>query len=392
MTTPDRDRLDRVRREMVSARLDALICRLPENIVYLTDTWPQHAFSVVVFTKDGNSILFVPEVEVDYADPAWTRVLPFGWGLLKDGDLYANYRRLLSQAKQEFGLRQARIGIELSFEVVGPSYRSAEPVVPALPWKAMLDEVFAGCELVDAAAFLQSVRACKTPYELRKLRLANEIAEMGMREFLARLEPGMTEAQVGAVVEGKIRADGPGHQGARLVRAMAEVGTGPVGSTKGTLLVPSSTRTVEQGDIVMVELATVVDGYWSDLTYVAVAGKPTDRQKEVHNAVLEAQQAAARQVRAGALFSDPDAAARRVLEKAGLAEYFVHITGHGVGLRYHEFVPFLMPGADGVLQEGMVTSVEPGVYIEGFGGIRIEDNVAVGPEGPQFLSTPRKPW
>jgi Xaa-Pro aminopeptidase len=256
----------------------------------------------------------------------------------------------------------------------------------------MLDEVFAGCELVDAAAFLQSVRACKTPYELRKLRLANEIAEMGMREFLARLEPGMTEAQVGAVVESKIRADGLGHQGARLVRAMAEVGTGPIGSTKGTLLVPSSTRTVKQGDIVMVELATVVDGYWSDLTYVAVAGKPTDRQKEVHNAVLEAQQAAARQVRAGALFSDPDAAARRVLEKAGLAEYFVHITGHGVGLRYHEFVPFLMPGADGVLQEGMVTSVEPGVYIEGFGGIRIEDNVAVGADGPQFLSTPRKPW
>jgi len=392
MTAPDVDRLDRVRREMVAARLDALICRLPENVVYLTDYWPHHAFSVAVLTKDGKSILFVPEVEVDYTDPAWARVTSFGWGLLKDGDLYANYRRLLSQVRQELGLKSARIGTEQSFEVVGPSYRSAEPVVPAQPWKVMLDEVFAGCELVDAAAFLQSVRSCKTPYELGKLRRANAIAEMGMREFLARLEPGMTEAQVGAVVEAKIRADGPGHQGARLVRAMAEVGTGPVGSTKGTLLVPSSTRKVEAGDIVMVELATVVDGYYSDLTYVAVAGEPTARQKEVYNAVLEAQQAAARELRPGALFSDPDAAARRVLEKAKLAEYFVHITGHGVGLRYHEFVPFLMPGAEGVLQEGMVTSVEPGVYIEGFGGIRIEDNVAVGADGPLFLSTPRKPW
>ena len=392
MTAPDVDRLDRVRREMVAARLDALICRLPENVVYLTDYWPHHAFSVAVLTKDGKSILFVPEVEVDFTDPAWARVTSFGWGLLKDGDLYANYRRLLSQVRQELGLKSARIGTEQSFEVVGPSYRSAEPVVPAQPWKVMLDEVFAGCELVDAAAFLQSVRSCKTPYELGKLRRANAIAEMGMREFLARLEPGMTEAQVGAVVEAKIRADGPGHQGARLVRAMAEVGTGPVGSTKGTLLVPSSTRKVEAGDIVMVELATVVDGYYSDLTYVAVAGEPTARQKEVYNAVLEAQQAAARELRPGALFSDPDAAARRVLEKAKLAEYFVHITGHGVGLRYHEFVPFLMPGAEGVLQEGMVTSVEPGVYIEGFGGIRIEDNVAVGADGPLFLSTPRKPW
>jgi Xaa-Pro aminopeptidase len=377
---------------MVAARLDALVCRLPENLVYLTDYWPHHAFSVVVFAKDGTSVLFLPEVEVDFADPAWSRITTFGWGLLKDGDLYANYRHLLSQERHDLGLKTARIGVEKSFEVVAPSYRSAEPVVPAQPWNDVLAEAFEGCELVDAAPFLSSVRTCKTAYELDKMRLANEIAEMGMREFLARLTPGMTEAAVGALVEAKIRSDGPGHRGARLVRAMAEVGTGPIGSTKGTLLVPSSPRKVAEGDIVMVELATVVDGYWSDLTYVAVAGEPNARQKEVHNAVLEAQQAAAGQLRPGAKFSDPDAAARKVLDKAGLAGNFVHITGHGVGLRYHEFVPFLMPGADGVLQEGMVTSVEPGVYIEGFGGIRIEDNVAVGADGPLFLSTPRQPW
>jgi Xaa-Pro aminopeptidase len=232
----------------------------------------------------------------------------------------------------------------------------------------------------------------KSSYEQNKLRVANEIAEMGMKEFLTQLKPGMTESQVGAIVEGKIRSEGPGHKGARLVRPMAEVGAGPVGSTKGTLLVPSSTRKVAKGDIVMVELATVVDGYWSDLTYCAVAGTPSARQVEVYNRVLEAEQAAARELRPGAPASAPDSAARKVLEKAGLDKYFVHITGHGVGLRYHEFIPFLVPGATSPLQEGMVTSVEPGVYIEGFGGIRIEDNVAVGSQGPVFLSTPRKPW
>jgi Xaa-Pro aminopeptidase len=97
-------------------------------------------------------------------------------------------------------------------------------------------------------------------------------------------------------------------------------------------------------------------------------------------------------MRPGASFSDPDTAARQVLEKAGLGEYFVHITGHGVGLRYHEFIPFLMPGASGKLEKGMVSSVEPGIYIPGFGGLRIDDNVAVGEDGPIFLSTPRKPW
>jgi Xaa-Pro aminopeptidase len=84
--------------------------------------------------------------------------------------------------------------------------------------------------------------------------------------------------------------------------------------------------------------------------------------------------------------------ARKVLEDAQLGEYFVHVTGHGLGFRFHESTPFLMPGATGTLAEGMVSSVEPGVYIPDFGGIRIEDDVAVGKDAPIFLSTPRKPW
>jgi Xaa-Pro dipeptidase len=385
-------RWDRLREAMKSAQLDALICRLPENVVYLTDYWPHHGFSVAILPKEGKPLLFLPEVEAEFASPAWCEVTTFGWGLLKDRDLYENYQELIGRAKSSLALQHARIGVERSFEVVGPTYRAAEPVVPAQPWSQLLAKLFEDGQLADATELLQTVRAVKTEYELRKLRVANEIAEMGMKEFLAKLAPGMTEAQVGALVECKIRSDGPGYKGARLVRPMAEVGTGPVGSTKGTLLVPSSTRKVGKGDIVMVELATVVDGYWSDLTYCAVAGTPTPRQVEIHNRVLEAQQAAAGELCPGAPASAPDTAARKVLEGAGLGAYFVHITGHGVGLRYHEFIPILVPGATGLLQEGMVTSVEPGVYIEGFGGIRIEDNVAVGPKGPVFLSTPREPW
>lgn len=388
----DRFRLERLRQQMAEAKVDALICRLPENVVYLTDYWPHHGFSVAILAEGHQPLLLVPEVEQEYTADDWADVIAFGWGLLKDADLYQNYQALLDQARDRLRLARATIGVERSFEITGPTYRAAEPVVPAAPWTALLGEVFAEARLVDAADLLQASRAVKSDYELQKLRVAAHIAEMGLLEFLSRLEPGMTEAQVGALVEQKIRSDGPGYEGARLVRAFAEVGAGPVGSTRGTLLVPSTTRQVVEGDIVMVELATVVDGYWSDLTRVAVAGEPTQRQREVYNQVLEAQQAAARQMRPGASFADPDRAAREVLEAAGLGEYFVHITGHGVGLRYHEFIPMLMPGAAGQLQTGMVSSVEPGVYIPDFGGIRIEDEVAVGTEGPIFLSGPCKPW
>ncbi len=392
MNNTDRYRIERLQKLMADAGLDALVCRLAENVVYLTDYWPHHGFSVVVMPQNGTPLLFVPEVELEYTDPAWAEVSTFGWGLLKDGDLYENYSRLLTGAAEKLGLKGKKIGVEQTYEVTGPTYRSAEPVTPAKPWADLLESVFSGSTLVDVNDFLSGARAIKSKYELEKLRLANEIAEMGILYALDELKPGMTEAQVGALIEYKIRADGPGFKGARLVRAMAEVAAGPVGSTKGTLLIPSTTYKIQPGDFVMIELATAVDGYWSDLTYMAVVGEPSQRQKEVYNALLQAQQAAVQQMRAGATFSDPDTAARKVLEAAGLGEYFVHITGHGVGFRYHEFIPFLMPGLGGKLEEGMVSSVEPGVYIPDFGGLRIEDNVAVGAQGPVLLSTPRKPW
>jgi Xaa-Pro aminopeptidase len=392
MSQIDKPRLERLQKMMAKDNLAALVCRLPENVVYLSDYWPHHGFSGAILPVTGEPLVFVPEVEQEFAELGWAKVQPFGWGLLKDGDLYENYRRILTQAHKSLGLNGMKIGMDKSIEVVSSPYRAAEPVIRATPWNDLMADVFSDAVLLDASDLLQNARAIKSDYTMKKLRIANEISEMGINDALLKLKPGMTEAQLGALVEYKIRADGPGYKGARLMRASCEVAAGPVNSMKATLLIPSSDYVIKEGDLVMIELATIVDGYWSDLTYMAVAGQPSKRQKELYNHLLEAQQAAAQQMRPGASFSDPDTAARQVLEKAGLGEYFVHITGHGVGLRYHEFIPFLMPGASGVLEKGMVSSVEPGIYIPGFGGLRIEDNVAVGENGPIFLSTPRKPW
>ena len=392
MAQIDVERLGTLQKKMVEQNLAAMVCRLPENIVYLTDYWPHHGFSFVVFPQKGKAQLYIPEVEEEYTSPDWADVTTFGWGLLKDGDLYENFRRLLTSACKSLDLNGKTVGVEQSFEVTAPTYRAAEPVVPGKPWHDLIGSVFSNSQVVDVNNFISSARSTKTAYEIEKLRITNEIAEMGLNYAISNLKPGLTEVQVGAMVEYKIRSDGPGYKDARLVRAFAEVGAGPVGSTKGTLLIPSTTYTLQQGDFVMIELATDVDGYFSDLTYMAVVGEPDKRQKEVYNHLLDAQQAAAYALKPGASCDAPDRAARKILDAAGLGKYFVHITGHGVGHRYHEFIPFLMPGASARLEEGMVTSIEPGVYIEGFGGLRIEDNVAVGKDGPIFLSTPRKPW
>lgn len=392
MAKIDLERLETLQKKMVEQNFAALICRLPENVVYLTEYWPHHGFSFVVFPQKGKAQLFIPEVEEEYTSQDWANVTTFGWGLLKDGDLYENYRRLLTGVCKSLDLSGKKVGVEQSFEVTAPTYRAAEPVVPGKPWHDLIGSVFSSSQVVDVNDFISGARSTKTAYEIEKLRIANEIAEMGINYAIANLKPGLTEAQVGAMIEYKIRADGPGYKGARLVRAFAEVGAGPVGSTRGTLLIPSTTYSLQQGDFVMIELATDVDGYFSDLTYMAVVGEPNKRQKEVYNHLLEAQQAAAFALKPGASCDVPDLAARKVLDAAGLGKYFVHITGHGVGHRYHEFIPFLLPGTSAKLEEGMVTSIEPGVYIEGFGGLRIEDNVAVGKNGPIFLSTPRKPW
>ncbi|MHA2265576.1 MAG: M24 family metallopeptidase, partial [Candidatus Thorarchaeota archaeon] len=345
-------RVQRLQELMSEAGLKALVCRLPENVVYLTEHWPHHGISVAVLPENGRPTLFIPEVEQEWGNEDWADVVPFGWALLKDQDLYISYRQLLGEVVSRLGLKNAKVGVEQALEVVGTTYRHAEPIVPAAPWTAMLEEVFVDAELVDITDLMQTAKLVKTEYDLERLRVANEIAHIGASKFLEDLKPGMSEVEISALIEGTIRAKGAGYKGARLVWAEAEVASGPVNTSKANLLIPSTDRVIEEGDLIMVEMATVMDGYYSDLTYMAVAGTPSDRQREVHNAVLEAQQAGAEQMRPGNSYADPDNAARKVLEDAGLGEYFVHVTGHGLGFRFHESVPFLMPGATGTLVEG----------------------------------------
>jgi Xaa-Pro aminopeptidase len=178
-------------------------------------------------------------------------------------------------------------------------------------------------------------------------------------------------------------------RGARGVAFETIVASGPNGARPHAR---PSERRIEEGDLVVVDCGALVDGYRSDMTRTFCVGDPKPIEMVgVLDAVLAAQRAGVRAVRPGAIASEVDAACRRSLEEDGYLDYFVHGTGHGVGLMIHEDPP-IHRESTATLTEGAVVTVEPGVYLPGTGGARIEDTIAVTASGPRLLTKSTKDW
>ena len=382
----DQERLERTRNALASAGLDALVCRLPENVLMLTGYWPMNGFAFLVFPAEGEPTLIAPEAEQGYAQESWTRdVRLFPWGLVDSGDPFAHIAQLLGQCAADLGLKGGRIGYEWIFEFVASPYVAGEPGVFSQISLGMVGEAF-GEGLVDATDLIHKLRAAKTLEETEHLRTVNEIAKMGLQAFCDHVVPGTSEIEIAAAVESAIMTGGTDHKGVRAARAWASVLSGPNAAVAYKPHLLSSQRRLEAGEMALLELAVVADGWWADLTRTRVAGVARDEDRERWQIVIEAQRAACDAIQPGVPAREVDRAAREIIEQHGLGAYFVHHTGHGLGLRYHEPEPFLHPSVAALLEEGMVTSVEPGIYVEGWGGMRCEDNVLVTEKGAEVLS------
>lgn len=375
-----------MKQAMEEEQLDALICCLPENVLLLSGYWPLVGFSFLVFPLDGEPTCIVPRSEEKEArgELWWDRYVSFAYGVLEAGDPYEHVEQALES--MFFGHNWSRIGIEGSFECVAPPWNAAEHAVPADTTRRILEGVFGAERLVDASDFLHAQRARKTRAETKKLRVANEVASFGLQAFSELVAPGITGVELVAEVERAIMVRGTGYKGAKRVRGFAQVATGPLETSVGYQPMEiSTTRKMESGDLALLELGVVVDGFWSDRTRVRSAGSAKDQAVDVFEVVSRAQSAAIERVRAGAAAREVDEAARAVIRDAGYAAMFPHVTGHGVGLRYHEPTPLICPGSDLTLEPGMVCSVEPGIYFPEMGGIRLEDNVVVTETGCEVL-------
>lgn len=376
----------RVRQVLAASGLAALICRLPDNLVCLADYYPQVGLSFVVYPADGEPTLIVPRPERGLVTAGLiSDIRTFETWRLIDPPPLESIGRLLAQVVAEKKLAGRPVGYEGSFEAVSPSQMSGEPYVFAQPTKNLLGQLI-GDSLVDATDALNEIRAVKLPREIAKLRLANEVAGIGLRVFKEQAQPGRTEAQVAAAVEAAIYAS-VGYKGVRSARAWAQVFSGP-NTIEGWYYPVSTNRVIEPHDTVMIELGTVVDGYWSDLTRtVAAGGRAHARVRELYHLVEHAQRAALLAARSGVTGRAADAAARAVFAEVDLVDCFQHHTGHGLGFRYHEPIPSVHPASPHTLEVGHVHSIEPGLYAPEFGGVRIEDDAVILEHGAEFLSS-----
>jgi len=236
-------------------------------------------------------------------------------------------------------------------------------------------------KLVTVEGLVESLRAVKEDGEIELIRKAAAITDAAFEHVEGTIKAGMTEKQVAWELEKSLRENGSQALPFEII-----VASGPQAALPHA---KPSERVIKEGEPVVIDMGAKYGGYASDLTRTICTGAPDDTFKKVYNTVLDAQTAAMSIINAGMTGQQADSAAREIIEKAGYGEAFGHSLGHGVGLAAHE-LPRLGPDSDETLTEGMVFTVEPGIYLSGWGGVRIEDTVVMEQGKVRVLSQARK--
>jgi Xaa-Pro aminopeptidase len=231
--------------------------------------------------------------------------------------------------------------------------------------------------LVAVKGWIEELRTVKSPLEIERIRRSVHTNSQAFEQTVGSVRTGMTERDLAAELEYRMR---------RLGAEKPAFETIVAGGVRSALPHAQPTGApFRTGELIVVDMGVIEEGYCSDMTRMLLPGSPGARVKRTYKAVLEAQLAAIDAVRAGARTAAVDAAARNVLKGYGLDQAFIHSTGHGLGLEIHE-PPRLGKRDKSRLQAGMAITIEPGVYLEGFGGIRIEDTVVVTEKGCEILT------
>ena len=344
----------RLRTLLPDADVDALLVTHLPNVRYLTAFTGSSAMLLVtedalVFTSDGRYRTQADEQLTAAAVDARIEI----------GATVAQQRAALAAAIPP----SARVGLEAH----------------AVTWAQQRDlgAAFAGHELVPTSGLVERLRRVKETGEIARIRAACAIADDALAAMLPRLVNRPTERDFALELEVEMRRRGASGNSFDPI-----VASGPNGAKPHAR---PSARPIEPGELVVIDFGCIVDGYCSDMTRTVSVGDPGPEARRVWDVVRESQWAGRDAVRAGADCAAVDRACRDIIEAAGWGDSFVHGTGHGVGLEIHE-EPRVAASARDTLEPGSVVTVEPGVYLPGVGGVRIEDTVVVTPDGADPLT------
>lgn len=344
-------RLQRLREQFAAREIDAVIVGKPENRRYLSGFTGSAALLVITRSK---AVLYT---DFRYTEQAAAEAPHFQVVEPGRGKQLAMVADLLKAEGAQ------RIGFEGDYVVLDEYERYHHSL--------------ADFDLLSVTGLIEEIRYLKDPAELDAMRRAAAIADAGFQHVLGYIRPGVRELDVALELEFFMRRQGAEGLAFDTIVASGVRSSLPHGH--------ASEKVIEAGDLVTLDFGCRYQGYCSDMTRTVMVGEPTDKQREIYDIVLRAQLAGVAACKAGITGQTLDAACRDLIKAAGYGDAFGHSTGHGVGLYIHEG-PRAAAGSEDVLQAGMMVTVEPGIYLPGWGGVRIEDMVLVTPDGCESFS------
>ena len=379
----DLQKLNRVRALMKDQDLTALVVRAPDNIVYLTNYWPMKGYDAVVFPRQGEATLIVIEPQLAEAQRnAWTQDIRLFQGYHPSDPRPPQYRAhdLALAVLKERSLTD-KVGIELNMGTQAADRMVGEPTTPTQMYFDGFHHV--AREVVDATPLLNQARGIKTPQEIERMRLANELAALALEHTRDRMRPGMKESEVGGMYESAVHGFGVGYKGkVEMARAFTLVWSGKGIAT----FTATGDRPIQANEPTLFEIWVCVDGYWTDLTKNVCPGELAPEYHKLLDLLLKVFHEAAAYAHDGASFPELDRLIRARIAEGGYPGQPSHPICHGVGARAHE-PPYAHQAGSGTIQKGMVLAIEPGVYWEGGGGLRLEDDFLITENGNEKLCT-----
>ncbi|WP_226646404.1 M24 family metallopeptidase [Mesobacillus subterraneus] len=339
--------------------VDVTFVTSPDNVFYLSGflSDPHERLLAVAVFQDAEPFMICPAMDKENAKSAGWELEIIGYSDTDDSmELAYNAIKKRVPSIKKTAIEKEQLNVERYEKMAG---------------------LFGGSEFVSAEEKLRMMRMIKSEEELQKLRVACELADFAIQTGVNEIQEGKTELDVLAAIEYELKKKGVTEMSFSTMVLTGANAAAPHGT-------PGLTK-IKKGDLVLFDLGVVMDGYCSDITRTVAYGEINNKQEEIYNTVLKAQLKALDTARAGVSCSEVDLAARKVIEEAGYGDYFPHRLGHGLGVSVHEY-PSLTSTNPLVMEKGMVFTAEPGIYVPGVAGVRIEDDVVITEDGIEILT------